>query len=670
MSKSDLNPVKVSIICSAYNREKYLKQCVESILNQTLKDIEIILIDNGSVDNTPQIVDEFARKDKRVVAVHNPQGSTYGKALNQGVSLAKGKYIGIVESDDWIDATMYEKMYQQAKKFDADVCLCSFSRILENAQIQNETRLLEHAPKDKLFSIAFNPRMWYLHPCIWAKLYKKTLLQKIGFETNEKYLDQPFIARLFTETNKMVCVPEYLYFYRQDNPDASSAKSKQDKSLVRIIGAYEKVKNILKEAEKYEEYKEYIYYHATYVIKAWLGRLSPKYRKAYIKKAYHYYKELKNDSTFSFKFFNTSEKTFVNDVLSKKWKKFKYDEYSSKRILGIPLYERTVKKNISKIKLLGITISCVEKEKDTVYTSYLFNSWRSDKFVLYTQYYCFNIPLFKKIHFLALADNIIRQQKSVSKDMLQVELKRTMEVYALHQSTFPQFRNIHRGQSIAICGAGPTLSFYEPLKNCIHVGVNKVFQNPKLALDYAFILDYKVGRNYLRNLSEYRLGKCKKFYGQLLEQNHDFFIPDIAVSNSDIYRYWVSESNFNLTEDFNYDISTQTLPCFYSIIFQAISFALWTHPKKIYLVGCDANFAGHFDGSPMASKDKTWEHIHRLRNYDGWKKLKKFLSVYYPDIEVISVNPVGLRGMFHDVYTQEYLASHPEIDSFHVELLK
>ena len=96
---------KVSVVVPIYGVEKYLRECVDSILAQTLKDIEVILVDDGSPDGCSAIVDEYAAKDPRVVAVHQPNGG-YGRAVNNGIELAKGEYIGIVESDDWIEPTM------------------------------------------------------------------------------------------------------------------------------------------------------------------------------------------------------------------------------------------------------------------------------------------------------------------------------------------------------------------------------------------------------------------------------------------------------------------------------------------------------------------------------------------------------------------------------------
>ena len=115
----------ISVVLPIYNVEKYLNRCIKSVINQSYKNLEIILVDDGSPDKCPQIVDEYAKRDKRVVAVHQPNGG-YGVAVNHGIELARGEYVGIIESDDWIEPTMYEKLYNNAVKNNSDVVKCSF----------------------------------------------------------------------------------------------------------------------------------------------------------------------------------------------------------------------------------------------------------------------------------------------------------------------------------------------------------------------------------------------------------------------------------------------------------------------------------------------------------------------------------------------------------------
>ena len=117
---------KVSVIVPIYNKEKVLKRNVHTILNQTLKDIEIILINDGSTDRSGQICEDIQRNDKRVKVMHQPNKGV-SVARNTGISVATGDYIGFVDPDDWIELDMYENMYTKIKETHANICLCNYS---------------------------------------------------------------------------------------------------------------------------------------------------------------------------------------------------------------------------------------------------------------------------------------------------------------------------------------------------------------------------------------------------------------------------------------------------------------------------------------------------------------------------------------------------------------
>lgn len=116
---------KVSIIVPIYNVEKYLDRCMSSLLNQTLKDIEIIMVDDESPDNCPQLCDEYARKDERVKVIHKKNGGL-GLARNSGLEIATGEYVAFVDSDDFVDINMYQELYSTADSYDSDIVYCGF----------------------------------------------------------------------------------------------------------------------------------------------------------------------------------------------------------------------------------------------------------------------------------------------------------------------------------------------------------------------------------------------------------------------------------------------------------------------------------------------------------------------------------------------------------------
>ena len=120
--------MKLSIIVPVYNVEPYLRRCIDSILAQTFTDFELILVDDGSPDNCPAICDEYAEKDPRIVVIHKQNGGL-SDARNAGLDIARGEYIGFVDSDDYIDAEMYEKMYNAAIMHNSDIVSCAYERI-------------------------------------------------------------------------------------------------------------------------------------------------------------------------------------------------------------------------------------------------------------------------------------------------------------------------------------------------------------------------------------------------------------------------------------------------------------------------------------------------------------------------------------------------------------
>ena len=117
-----MNP-KISIIVPIYNVEKYLPKCIDSIINQTLENIEIILVNDGSTDSCAEIIESYANKDNRIKVIHKKNGGQ-SSARNMGLDIAKGEYIGFVDSDDWLHYDMYENMYKSIKKVNSDLCVC------------------------------------------------------------------------------------------------------------------------------------------------------------------------------------------------------------------------------------------------------------------------------------------------------------------------------------------------------------------------------------------------------------------------------------------------------------------------------------------------------------------------------------------------------------------
>lgn len=218
----------------------------------------------------------------------------------------------------------------------------------------------------------------------------------------------------------------------------------------------------------------------------------------------------------------------------------------------------------------------------------------------------------------------------------------------LHQKTFPQFKGINEGKDVVLVASGVSASKYKVKEGAVHIGVNRSFQidNYKIPMDYIFIQDFS-GKTpeYIDDLDNYRPYDCTKFYGLTMERDFtpNRVIPESHAIKARALRYrtdWVSISGFR--PRFVCDISTQPLGCFGSIVFPALQFALWTYPRRIYLVGCDCSLNGY----AYDKNDKNFLDVPRIIN--TYKEFKVFANKYYPDVEMISINPVGLKGIFKD----------------------
>ena len=221
------NQPKVSVIVPIYKVEKYLVQCLDSIVNQTLKDIEIILVDEGDMDACRYIIDHYEQTDPRVIAIHEKNGG-YGASVNKGFDIAKGEYISIIESDDFIDYRMFEEMYNYAKKLDADVVKTPYYEYWSKKDNKKDVRqicnyakyITKSSPVNKTFSILDYPQQMSVHASLWSGLYKTSYIKEQNIRFVEAkggaYVDVGFRIDTLLRTNKIAWLNKPFYNYRID----------------------------------------------------------------------------------------------------------------------------------------------------------------------------------------------------------------------------------------------------------------------------------------------------------------------------------------------------------------------------------------------------------------------------------------------------------------------
>lgn len=206
----------ISVIVPIYRVEKYLPACIDSILNQTFTDFELILVDDGSPDRCPEICDETAKRDARVRVIHQAnQGLS--AARNAGIEAARGAWLSFVDSDDYIAPQFYEKLYQTAQRTDADCVMCSVQNVDESGK-PIDSALMRVADEVKtgrevLRKIGRDDVTPYL--TAWNKLYRRKLFNTLRYPAGRQNEDVFVFAELFCQVQRAVCVAEPLYFYRK-----------------------------------------------------------------------------------------------------------------------------------------------------------------------------------------------------------------------------------------------------------------------------------------------------------------------------------------------------------------------------------------------------------------------------------------------------------------------
>lgn len=213
---------KISVIVPIYNVEKYLKEALDSILAQTLSDLEIILINDGSKDKCPEIINEYAKCDNRIITIHK-ENEGYGKACNLGLKRATGEYIAILEPDDYIDPKMYEDLYNIAKEFNSDIVKSSFFDNLQSKEQKwiKKVNWPDFIPEDRSFTIYEYPHFLTYHPSIWSCIYKKEFLDKNNINFIEApgagWVDNPFQVQTMCLAKRINYTQNAYYYWRRLN---------------------------------------------------------------------------------------------------------------------------------------------------------------------------------------------------------------------------------------------------------------------------------------------------------------------------------------------------------------------------------------------------------------------------------------------------------------------
>ena len=235
---------KVSVIVPVYNAEKYLRECLDSLVNQTLKEIEIIVVNDGSKDNSLSILREYEKKHKdKVIVIDNKENQGIGRTRNNGLKKATGEYIGFMDSDDYADLNMYEEYYEFAKKNKLDIATGYYTKLINNNKevFKNEYFEITNYQNNKniINLIDYGPA---------NKIFKNNIIRenKILFEEKLKYEDMPFVLKNVYHSNKIGHINKSLYCYRVHRNSETTTMDKRVFDMfeiLNIVNRYYKVKN-------------------------------------------------------------------------------------------------------------------------------------------------------------------------------------------------------------------------------------------------------------------------------------------------------------------------------------------------------------------------------------------------------------------------------------------
>lgn len=240
--------IKVSILVGTYGAERFIEECLDSLVNQTLKEIEIICINDGSPDKSLEIIQRYAKKDKRIKII-DKKNTGYGDSVNRGLDIAKGEYIGIVEPDDFIDLDAFETLYNIAKKEDVEVVKSNFYEYYGDVKKDKKvSNMFKKKDLDKVIDPRKNRAIFYQPPSIWAAIYKRDFLEKnkIRFLTTPgaSFQDTGFNFKVWASARRAYFVKRAFLHYRQDN---SNSSVKDSKKIYFIQTEYDSIEKFLKD---------------------------------------------------------------------------------------------------------------------------------------------------------------------------------------------------------------------------------------------------------------------------------------------------------------------------------------------------------------------------------------------------------------------------------------
>ena len=263
------NEKLVSVIVTAYNIDKYLSGCMDSLLAQTYPNLEIIVVDDGSTDGTSRICDLYAEKNEKITVIHKENGGP-SSARNAGLAVAKGEYVGYVDGDDFVEPDMYRDMLMACLETGARVAICSYREVGEGSRENAPTgNVIELSRQEALEWYISGHEQYHIYHSVWSKLFERSLLEGISFEEGRKSEDIMYTTKALVKAEKCVFLDTNYYNYTLDRQDSIMNIQLGERRFADEIPFWKEQMIYLEEngmqqlAEKasYEFYKRMLYYY-------------------------------------------------------------------------------------------------------------------------------------------------------------------------------------------------------------------------------------------------------------------------------------------------------------------------------------------------------------------------------------------------------------------------
>ena len=262
----------ISVIVPAYNIEKYIGDCLDSLLAQTYRDLEILIVDDGSTDSTGDLAEEYAKKDDRIRVIHQENRGLSG-ARNAALPLTKGEWIGFVDGDDRIEKDMYESMIGEAFREDADIALCAYRAVYDGKNDPGDSgfsgKIFVLDREEALDAFVCDNRSFHIYYSVWSKLFKKEKIRDLSFPEGRNSEDILFSTKALLNAGRAVFIDRPLYLYAAARPDSimnvrlSARRFEDEIPFLREQTAlfYESGRKLLGDKSAYYFYRRMMFYY-------------------------------------------------------------------------------------------------------------------------------------------------------------------------------------------------------------------------------------------------------------------------------------------------------------------------------------------------------------------------------------------------------------------------